>query len=84
MLLLKESQANEKGTEAERGRGEAKSFFNKAMRWGNHFALFEYIPLNKGVFFLVFRGAFLVATQAPVKAPNITDHSAGHILLHDP
>jgi hypothetical protein len=54
------------------------------MRWGNHFALFEYIPLNKGVFFLVFRGAFLVATQAPVKAPNITDHSAGHILLHDP
>jgi hypothetical protein len=74
---------NEKGTEAERGPVEAESFFNKAPGRGNHFALFEYIPLNGGAFCQSFRGAFLAATQAPAKATISTEHSVRHILIHD-
>jgi hypothetical protein len=62
---IKKSQANEKGTEAERDPGEAKSFFNKGRRRGNQSGPIRVYPFKEGASFLVFPGAFLAATRAP-------------------
>jgi hypothetical protein len=82
---LKKSQANEKGTEAERGPGEAKSFFNKGLRRGNQSCPIRVYSFKEDVFFLAFPGRIFSGNAGSgQRLPTRNYHPAGHLFLHDP